>query len=154
MNARGNLLQSCISFFCVLTAVQRLIIMRLSTIWLILGCAVPLLGNAQQPSKLEKLEEGDAPAVIIRKPDTEKKITEKREKGKVTEVKVQTGKSTYYLKPNEPAGAALPGDAESNENRGAQWSVHEFDLGRKKKGLKPPAEVSAEPMPPAPPSAK
>ena len=115
---------------------------------------MPLLGNAQQPAKLEKLEEGDVPAVIIRKPDTEKKITEKREQGKVTEVKVQTGKSTYYLKPNEPAGAALPGDAESNENRGAQWSVHEFDLGRKKKGLKQAAEVPVEPIPPAPPSAK
>lgn len=103
---------------------------------------------------MEKLEEGEAPAITIRKPDTEKKITEKREKGKVTEIKVQTGKSTYYLKPNEPAGAALPGDAQSNENRGAQWSVKEFDLGRKKKGVKQPAAEPAEPIPPAPPSAK
>lgn len=112
---------------------------------------MPLLAAAQQPPKMEKLEEGDAPTITIRKPDTEKKITEKREKGKVTEVKVQTGNSTYYLKPNEPAGAALPGDAQSNENRGAQWSVHEFDLGRKKKGAKQPP---AEPIPPAPPGAK
>lgn len=125
--------------------------MRLSTIWLIFGCAMPLLAAAQQPPKMEKLEEGDAPTITIRKPDTEKKITEKREKGKVTEVKVQSGKSTYYLKPNEPAGAALPGDAQSNENRGAQWSVHEFDLGRKKKGAKQPP---VEPIPPAPPGAK
>ena len=114
---------------------------------------MPLLGNAQQPSKLEKLEDGEVPAVIIRKPDTEKKITEKREQGKVTEVKVQTGKSTYYLKPNDAAGA-LPGDAQSNENRGAQWSVHEFDLGRKKKGVKQAADIPAEPVPPVPPSAK
>ena len=115
---------------------------------------MPLLADAQQPPKMEKLEEGEAPAITIRKPDTEKKITEKREKGKVTEVKVQTGKSTYYLKPNEAAGNAVPGDAQSNQNRGAQWSVREFDLGRKKKGAKLPADVPAESIPPAPPSAK
>ena len=114
---------------------------------------MPLLADAQQPPKMEKLEEGEAPAITIRKPDTEKKITEKREKGKVTEVKVQTGKSTYYLKPNEAPGNAVPGDAQSNENRGAQWSVHEFDLGRKKKAVKQPADVPAEPIPPTPPSA-
>jgi hypothetical protein len=128
--------------------------MRLSTIWLILGCAMPLLADAQQPPKMEKLEEGEAPTITIRKPETEKKITEKREKGKVTEVKVQTGKSTYYLKPNEAPGNAMQGDAQSNETRGAQWSVHEFDLGRKKKAARQAADVPAEPIPPAPPSAK
>lgn len=115
---------------------------------------MPLLADAQQSSALEKMEQGEAPTITIRKPDSEKKITEKRDKGKVTEIKVQTGKSTYYLKPNEGPGNAMPGDAQSNENRGAQWSVHEFDLGRKKKGAKQAADVPAEPIAPAPPSAK
>lgn len=106
--------------------------------------AAPLLANAQQasappPPKLEKLEEGEPPAVTIRKPEGEKKITEKRKQGKIKEVKVQTGKSTYYLKPNEPVGSALPGDAESSSNRGAQFQVLEFGTP------KPPKKVTAQP---------
>jgi hypothetical protein len=78
------------------------------------------------PPKLEKMEEGEPPSVTIRKPESDKKITETRKQGKIKEVKVQRGKNTYYLKPNEPAGSALPGDAESSANRGAQWQVMEF----------------------------
>jgi hypothetical protein len=107
--------------------------------------AMPLFAQAQDPAApppptLEKLQEGEAPAVTIRKPDGEKKITEKRKQGKIKEVKVQSGKSTYYLKPNEPVGSALPGDAESSANRGAQWQVMEF-------GKPKPAKVT--PQPPA-----
>lgn len=97
--------------------------------------ALPLLAAAQQqtpsqaPPQLEKLEEGEAPAITIRKDEGQRRITEKKEGGKVTEVKVQSGKSTYYLKPNEQPGNAQPGDAQSNMNRPAQWKVLEFDLG-------------------------
>ncbi|WP_051567005.1 DUF2782 domain-containing protein [Herminiimonas sp. CN] len=112
--------------------------MRLSLAWITVGsglaaCAIPLLVGAQQPPVLEKLEEGEPPAVTIRKPDTEKQITEKRQQGKVTEVKVKSGKSTYYLKPVSPAGSALRGEGQSDEIRAAQWPVLEFDMGAKKK---------------------
>lgn len=106
--------------------------------------AAPLPASAQQsatappPPQLEKLEEGDAAAITIRKPGSEKKITEKREQGKVKEVKVQSGKSTYYLKPNDPAGSALPGDAESNATRAAQWQVLEFGNPKNTKDAEPP----------------
>lgn len=112
--------------------------MRLSSAWITIGsglaaCAIPLLVSAQQPPVLEKLDEGEPPAITIRKPDTEKQITEQRQQGKVTEVKVKSGNSTYYLKPVDPAGSALRDDGESNDIRAAQWPVLEFDMGAKKK---------------------
>ncbi|HJV51564.1 MAG TPA: DUF2782 domain-containing protein [Noviherbaspirillum sp.] len=117
--------------------------------------ATPLLTQAQQkadappPPKMERLEEGEAPAITIRKPNQERQITEKRAPGgKVTEVKVSKGKNTYYLKPNEQPGA-MPGDGQSSANRGAQWQVKEFDLSRQ------PKEAATEQAPavPAPPPA-
>lgn len=111
-------------------------------------------GNAPPPPQLEKLEEGDAPAVTIRKPSQEKKITEKRAPGgKVTEVKVTSGKSTYYVKPNDPSGSAVAGDAQANEARPAQWEVLEFDLGRSREAKQEQAEQTA-PTPPSPAPAK
>ncbi len=113
--------------------------------------AMPLFANAQQPSeippKLEKLEEGEAPAITIRKPDSEQKITEKRQKGgKVTEIKVQRGKSTYYLRPNDAVGSVLPGDAQSS-SRPPQWKIKEFDLGGEQQAKK--AVATQTPPPPA-----
>jgi hypothetical protein len=114
------------------------------------GWAQQQAGNAPPPPKLEKLEEGEAPAVTIRKPSQERKITEKRAPGgKVTEVKVTSGKNTYYVKPNDAAGSAVAGDMQSNEARPAQWEVMEFDLGRSKEAKQEQAEQTA-PVPPAP----
>lgn len=112
--------------------------MRSSKAWItaasaFAACVTPLLVGAQQPPVLEKLEEGEPPAITIRKPESEKQITEKRQQGKVTEVKVKSGNSTYYLKPADPAGSAMRGDGQSDEMRAAQWPVLEFDMGAKKK---------------------
>jgi hypothetical protein len=51
----------------------------------------------------------------------------------VVEAKVKSGPSTYTVRPNNPAGTALPGDAMGSANRGPQWTVMEFDIGKKKK---------------------
>lgn len=123
---------------------------------------MPLLVGAQQPPVLEKLEEGEPPAITIRKPDTEKQITEKRQQGKVTEVKVKSGKNTYYLKPADPAGSALRGDGQSKLTRAAQWPVLEFDLGAGKEKAAETAGTAAaannaeiaQPAAKVPPAAK
>lgn len=116
--------------------------------------AQPAGSNAPPPPQLEKLEEGEAPAVTIRKPDQQNKITEKRAPGgKVTEIKVTSGKNTYYLRPNDSAGSAAPGDAESSPNRGAQWEVLKFDLGRRAREKKEAGAAEAAPLPPATPAA-
>ncbi|MFC5476238.1 DUF2782 domain-containing protein [Paraherbaspirillum soli] len=113
--------------------------------------AQPAAGNAAPPPpELEKLEEGVAPATTPRKPGEAKpKITEKREQGRVTEVKVETGGSTYYLKPQQ-VGNSVPGDTPSAPARGAQWQIKEFDLGRKLH--KPGEEIPTEGTAPAPPT--
>jgi hypothetical protein len=102
------------------------------------------------PPKLERIEEGsDAPITVTAKPKAEKKITEKKEQGRVTEVEVQSGKSHYVMKPNVPAGNAQPGDAQSGAIRAPQWKVMEFDLGKKKKKEVEEEAAASTPPPPA-----
>ncbi|MYN46879.1 hypothetical protein GTP23_17700 [Pseudoduganella sp. FT93W] len=90
---------------------------------------------SQAPPKLEKLEEvTEDPITVTSKQGPETKITERRDNtGKVVEATVKSGPSTYTVRPNHPAGTALPGDAMGGANRGPQWTVMEFDLGKKKK---------------------
>ncbi|HEX8956184.1 MAG TPA: hypothetical protein VF798_07920 [Burkholderiaceae bacterium] len=93
--------------------------------------------------KLEKLEDAEPPAVRIGKPPAEHKVTEIRDDSGVKEVKVETGISTYYVRPNQQVGTALPGDTQSTTNRGAEWKVMEFNLGsKKKKPEEPPEETN------------
>jgi hypothetical protein len=120
---------------------------------LALSAAAAAQTPSAAPPKLEKLDEsGDAPITVTGKPGSEKKIVEKREQGKVTEVKVTSGKSTYYVKPNTPAGSAQPGDVTGSANRGPQWKVMEFDLGKKKKSEKEQEAADNAPPPPSPPA--
>lgn len=132
--------------------------MRTNKVWHVItgaiaSLAMPVVVNAQQPPKMEKLEEGEPPAVTIRKPEQKNKIQEKRAPGgKVTEVKVTSGGSTYVVKPNEPAGSSLPGDTQSNTTRPAQWEVKEFDLGRHQQQRKEGEQSAEEPAAPPPPA--
>lgn len=107
--------------------------------------------EAEVPPQLEQLDEGEAPAVTIRKPGQERQVTEKRARGgKVTEVQVTSGKSRYYLKPNEPAGSAVPGDVQGDTVRAPQWEVLQFDLRRAKDKEAQAAEAENAPPPPPP----
>ena len=127
-----------------------------SSLFIILGTVLataPVIVQAQAPKAapptMQKLEEGEAPAVTIRTPNSRKKITEKREQGVVTEVQVQTGKSNYRLKQSAGAGNAAAGDAQSNTVRAAQFTIKEFDLGRKPTAEKKD-DGSLQPAPPPP----
>lgn len=103
------------------------------------------------PPQLETLEEGEPPAVTIRSAPSDKQITEKREQGRVTSVKVKSGKSTYELKPNIPAGSAQPGDLQSDATRAPQWQVLEFDWSRDEEMKESAARAAAAaPLPPPP----
>ncbi|WP_034299658.1 hypothetical protein [Herbaspirillum sp. RV1423] len=92
---------------------------------------------APPPPELQTLEEGEPPAVTIKKPGEEEgsgnSITERRDHGQTKEVKVKSGPSTYYLKPKEQLGSSVPGDVQSGPPTGAQWQIKEFDWGSKKK---------------------
>ena len=76
--------------------------------------------------------EPEGPATNV-EPRRGTQIREKRSNGQVTEVEVQSGPSRYTLKPNVPAGNAVPGDAQSSAFRAPQWQVMEFDLNAKRK---------------------
>ena len=117
------------------------------------GAAAQSAPPQQQPQQLERIEEVDNPVTVTSKPSPQTKIVEKREGGRVTEAKVHSGGSTYTVKPNTPAGSALPGDAAGLANRGPQWTVLEFDiLGKKKKRSAEEAEKEDGPPPPPMPS--
>jgi len=110
----------------------------------------------QAPPKLETIEEGSDTPITVTPPKTSgAKITEKKEGGRVTEVKVKSGKSEYTMKPNTPAGNAQPGDVTGTTVRAPQWTVLEFDLSKKKNTDKESVpEDATVPPPPPPPAAK
>lgn len=83
-------------------------------------------GDTQPSEELELIDETEQPTITIRKPDATREITERREQGVVTEVKVQTGGSTYYLYPKKPLGGNF--DDVTSKSQPAMWRVHEFDV--------------------------
>ena len=100
--------------------------------------SAPGLAPVPAPPQMEKLEEMTEAPITLTPPagsnaEGKTKIEEKRQQGRVTEVKVTSGNSTYYLKPNSPAGSSVPGDVTGSANRGPQWQVMEFDFGSTKK---------------------
>jgi hypothetical protein len=113
------------------------------------------LAGAQQskpsdaPPKLERLDDSNlAPATATPRAN-EPKISEKRENGRTTEVKVKTGKSSYTMKGTNPAAGSSGLDANGSSLRGPQWQVGEFDLNKKKKDAsEAAAETDAAPAPP------
>lgn len=114
--------------------------------------AQPQPRPAEAPPKLEVIEEGADTPITVTPPKTGgAKITEKKEGGRVTEVKVKSGKSSYTMRPNIPAGNAQPGDGQSSAIRAPQWTVMEFDLGGKKKNTDKEAVPDAAIAPPPPP---
>lgn len=113
------------------------------------------------PPTLERLEEGEDPSVTLRKsdrrPDTESGPAVTRDpSGAVTETRVQTGVSTYYVRPNNSPGNAQPGDLQSSGNRAAQFKIKEFDLGVRKphETKDEPQVLEPAPSPPALPAQK
>jgi len=135
--------------------------LRTSPLWKILPLCLlahASLALAQQaapsaaPPKLERIEEGSDQPITVTPPRSTggSKVTEKKEGGKVTEVQVKAGPSTYTMKPHSPAGNAQAGDATAGTLRAPQWKVMEFDLSRKKKTDKEDVPEAA-PVPPPPP---
>jgi hypothetical protein len=123
--------------------------------------AQPQQKPSDAPPKLEVIEEGADTPITVAPPKSAgpgAKITEKKEGGRVTEVKVKSGKSSYTMRPNIPAGNAQPGDAQSGAIRAPQWTVLEFDLGGKKKNTDkeavPDAPARADAPPPPQPATK
>lgn len=119
----------------------------------LLTCGLPLVATAQEsnvppPPRLEKLDENEDAAITVSKPDTEKKITQQRSQGKVTEVRVKSGKRSYVVKPNTPAGSSLPGDAQSNAMRPPQWEVKQFSATPKKEDATTSPETAIPVSPP------
>ncbi len=142
--------------------------MHTSKIWHIVGLSaaallMPLWAAAQQepvrtdtapaktetpaPKKLEKLEEGEPPSIKVGKPEERHKVTETRDGSGGKEVKVETGTTTYYVKPDQQVGNSLPGDVQSTHNHGVQFKVLEFDLGSKNKSKSSADSGSAQPVP-------
>jgi hypothetical protein len=130
---------------------------RTTSVWKILALGLLAhvsLAQAQQtpssaPPKMERVEEGsDAPVTVTPSARKPKKIVEKREGGRVTEVQVTTGKSSYTMKGAPPDAVSQPG--EGGTLRPPQWKVLEFDFGKKKHKE---GDAAAAPPPP-PPAAK
>ncbi len=105
---------------------------------------------AETPPKLEVIEEGsDTPIVVTPPTSGGTKITEKKDGGRITEVKVKNGKSAYTMKGAHPSAVNERGNAAGSTLGTPQWQVMEFDLSRKKKTSKEDVPADAPPPPPA-----
>ncbi|MBI3285889.1 MAG: hypothetical protein HYZ65_13720 [Burkholderiales bacterium] len=105
------------------------------------------------PPKLEKLEEGPDSGITISKPESKNKITEKRSNsGKVTEVHVKSGNSSYVLKADPEVGNAPKGTVQGDANRAAQWTILEFGGKKEGKEVETPPVLPPAPAAPAPAS--
>jgi hypothetical protein len=121
----------------------------------------PLFASGQQatapgdaPPQLEKLEEGEAPAVTIPGREPRHSITETRDRGTVTNIRVESGNSTYYIRPQSSVGSALPGDGQSTVTRPAQWQILEWESGSKNQAPQGDAAATVPPPPPLAPDRK
>jgi hypothetical protein len=122
------------------------------------GLATAQQKPSEAPPKLEIIEPGSDTPVTVTPPKTGgAKVSEKKEGGRVTEVKVKTGKGGgYTMKAANPAATAHPGSTQSSTLNPPQWSVLEFDLSKKKKTSKEdvPEPAPAPPPPPMAPASK
>lgn len=112
---------------------------------------------APPPPELQNLEEGQKPDITIEKNEKapEGTITQQRQQGVVTDIKVNSGGSTYHIVPRT-TGTSLPGDTPGAPANGARWVIKEFDWGQKKEKPKNPGQDQAvdaktAPMPPTAP---
>ena len=104
-----------------------------------------LSAAAQEPPKLEKLDEGEPPAITIRQPSTAQEITETRGPGgEIKEIKVKSGGSTYYLRPRQATGSP-PSDSISVP----QWVIHEFGAGQPQQEPVEPQRLQPAPAQPS-----
>ena len=107
--------------------------------------------SSSAPPKLERIEEGtDTPITVTPQQRSGAKINEKREGGRVTEVQVTTGKSSYTMKGAVPGSVAQTGDATGSTLRPPQWKVLEFDLSKKKQKEGEDADAATADAPPPP----
>ncbi|WP_394778619.1 DUF2782 domain-containing protein [Undibacterium sp.] len=128
---------------------------KMLALWMLAGLAsifTPALVLAQEkakappPPELERLDEGPDTGVTIVKPEPRNKITEKREKGKVNEVEVKSGKSTYTLRGDPSIGNTAKGTANGDANRPAMWTIKEFGGPKETKEAAEPIDT----LPPNP----
>jgi hypothetical protein len=86
---------------------------------------------APPPPVLEKLDEGAPPSITIQDKEDKPRqnsITQTRSQGAVDDVTVNSGPSTYHLRPRT-VGNSVPGDIPSAPRTNPEWVIKTFDLG-------------------------
>lgn len=115
----------------------------------------PFAAHAQEatarttPPVLERLvEDASDKAAAPPRTSAPASTTEKRAPGgRVTEIRVSNGGSTYYLRPQSPASTALS----AGEGRTTQWNVLNFELPGSAKPERSVSDATAPaPVPPPP----
>ena len=91
------------------------------------------------PANLKPLDESIDPVIAPHKSGENEShtTTQNKQSGTSTEVIVNSGSSTYSVKPNQTSGNVTPGEVQSSSNHPAQWSI--FSWGKAK-----PAEPATE----------
>ena len=103
------------------------------------------------PPKLERIEkDSETPITVTPQQRSGARINEKREGGRVTEVQVTTGGSSYTMQGAAPGSVAQTGDATGSTLRPPQWKVMEFDLFKRKQKAVEEVDAGTANAPPLP----
>lgn len=115
---------------------------------LMAGAFVPAaLAQERRPAGLQPIEEVDerpVPSGAAQAPRNTEGET-RLPGGRVTEIEVNRGTSTYYLRPQTAAGGV-----QRDSGRTVQWNVFNFDLPARRSERSTAAPDSAAPVPPPP----
>lgn len=111
----------------------------------LLSACLATLSTFAAAQALQPVEESEAPTTLIPERDAGRRAPDgfsetRLPGGRVTEVEVRSGGSTYYVRPQSATGASQTG-------RTAQWNILNFDTAR---GAAPAAARDAAPAMPAP----
>jgi hypothetical protein len=157
-----SLVEACFRLNPIIPNIMRTFKFRHVTMACVAAYATSLPVLAQQaaadapPSRLEKLEDSEVPIITVEPADRPRSTTVETRApgGRVTEVQVTSGNSTYYLRPNNQYGTSMSGEGESNSFRAPQWQIMTFDRGRSASEKEAEAARAATvPPPPALPTA-
>lgn len=106
---------------------------------------------AKPPAAASTPAPASAPGLSLGKPDANKnEVRERREGGKVTEVEVSSGGSTYKLQANPNVGNAPEGTVQGSSNRPALWSIFQFGGPKKESKEEKETEPVLQPAPARP----
>lgn len=82
------------------------------------------------PEQIERLEDDGHGTITVRPQQEGATVLEKRAYGgRLQEIRVTSGNSTYFIRPQGPLTSFAPPEPTGSANRAVQWEILQFEWG-------------------------